>query len=395
MTTSGSKQGAQRDLVRRVGMSGNYWYAVEQEKNLKQGRVIEVTFWKTSIALYRGQDGIVHALENRCAHRHVRLSKGQVEGNTLTCAYHGWTYDGCGTCVRISHELGKSRSKMPDIRIRAYPVRCKYGLIWLFPGNPALAGVVPLPSFPVLDGPRPWPFVPIDMTIKAHFSMVVENVCDFNHAYLHRKYKPFWNPHARAMWREADTIYIDYDTNLGQGQAARLGTEHGGKHLNRIRVWYQYPYQGSDLQGKYFHWLYMLPIDEQTTRCFFYFVFGPMEIPYIRLNIPFVMRKPLLHLFNRMYLKPLLGQDKWVLEEEQQAHQFHAGKPSYEFNPLVRPFQKLTIEKWAEYMGSERARMAAASSARERRSTPGAGLTQADIEAETLDEGEGLSEGTS
>ena len=290
MTIPGSKRATRHDLVRQVGMSGNYWYVVEQEKHLPRGQATEVTFWKTSIALYRGQDGIVRALENRCAHRHLRLSEGQVEENALTCAYHGWTYNGDGKCVRISHELGKARSTMPDICLRSYPVRCKYGLIWLFPGNPALADSVPLPSFPVLDGPRPWPFVPIDMTIQAHFSMVVENVCDFNHAYLHRKYKPFWNPHARAMWRDDDTIYIDYDTHLGQGQAARVASEDTGKHLNFIRIWYQYPYQGSDLQGKYFHWLYMLPIDEQTTRCFFYFVFGPMEIPYVRLNVPFVLR---------------------------------------------------------------------------------------------------------
>ena len=395
MATPGSQRPAPRDLVRRVGMSGNYWYAVEQEKNLKPGQAIEVTFWKTSMALYRGADGVVHALENRCAHRHLRLSEGQVEGTSLTCAYHGWQYDGSGACVSISHDLGKTHGKMPDIRIRSYPVRCKYGLIWLFPGNPALAHAIPLPSFPVLDGPQPWPCVPIDMTIKAHFSMVVENVCDFNHAYLHRQYKPFWNSRARAMWREEDTIYIDYDTHLGQGPAARVASERQGEHLDGIRVWYQYPYQGSDLQGKYFHWLYMLPIDEQTTRCFFYFVFGPMEIPYVRLNIPFRIRKPLLRLFNRLYLKPLLGQDQWALEEEQRAYQLHAGKPSYEFNPLVRTLQQLTIAKWAEYTASERARIASIPGARERLTTLGAGLTRAEMATRTLPEAAVPPEGAS
>ncbi len=164
MVISDAEKERRHNLVRKIGMSGNYWYAVEQESNLKRGQAIEVTFWKTSIALYRGQDGSVRALENRCAHRHLRLSEGQVEGNELTCAYHGWSYDGCGKCVNISHELGKASGRMPDIRIRSYPTRCKYGLIWLFPGDPALAGSVPLPSFPMLDELRPWPYVPIDMT---------------------------------------------------------------------------------------------------------------------------------------------------------------------------------------------------------------------------------------
>ena len=174
-----------------MGLSGNYWYAVEQAKNLKKKQICEVVFWKTSIALFRDETGQANAIENRCAHRQLRLTElGHVEGDRVVCGYHGWSYNGCGQCVAISHDLGSTK-RLPKIQIRHFPVREKYGLIWLFPGDPALADTTPLPAIPMLEGENPWPFTPVDLTIRAHHSMVIENVCDFNHEYLHRKYSPF------------------------------------------------------------------------------------------------------------------------------------------------------------------------------------------------------------
>src|SRR6187551_1681572 len=85
--------------VRQCGLSGNYWYAVELSKNVRKGQVVEVTWWKTSIAVYRDESGSVSALENRCAHRQMPPSGGRVEGTRLVCQYHGWKYEGSGRCV--------------------------------------------------------------------------------------------------------------------------------------------------------------------------------------------------------------------------------------------------------------------------------------------------------
>ena len=68
-----------RQKVRSVGLDPNYWYAVEQSANLANGQVIETKFWGRSIAVYRGSDGVARGLENRCAHRNIKLSEGKVE----------------------------------------------------------------------------------------------------------------------------------------------------------------------------------------------------------------------------------------------------------------------------------------------------------------------------
>src|SRR5579863_9691909 len=82
-----------RQKVRAAGMNPDYWYAVEWDKNLARGKVIEVRFWGQSIALYRDEMGVAHAVENRCAHRQLKLSVGEVKGCNLVCTYHGWEYD--------------------------------------------------------------------------------------------------------------------------------------------------------------------------------------------------------------------------------------------------------------------------------------------------------------
>lgn len=368
-----------RVKARQAGPNGNYWYAVELEKNLKKGEVQEVSFWGTSIALYRGESGEFYALANRCAHRHIRLTIGHVDKDCLTCIYHGWRYAGDGECVEIAHEIGPGRKPFPRIEIRAYPVQVKYGLVWLFPGDPELADAIPLPSIPVLDDERPWPFVPLDLTFKAHFSMVIENGCDFYHAYLHRKYKPFTESHLESYGREEDSIQLAYTSKQGEGWLARLGTPKGGKDLNSMDLWYQYPYQGSDMDGNYIQWLFVLPIDQRTTRCFYLFLWGPMVVPGLGIDVPFTVRRPILRLINSVYLRPLLLEDQVALEEEQQAVERELDHPSVELNPIIRTFQELTVEKWEEYLDTERRRMAQFPRLRQRLSAIGAGLRPADL----------------
>lgn len=371
---------SRRERVRKVGQSGNYWYAVELSKNLKKGKSKEVTFWKTSIAIFRGEDGKVRALENRCAHRQLRLTTGIVEKNTLICQYHGWTYDGHGRCVEISHDIGNKKSgRIPDIRVNHYPVLEKYGLIWLFPGDPEKAKSVPLPAIPQLEQKQPWKFIPIDITIKAHFSMVLENVCDFNHAFLHRKKRPFTDPHLIGHKREGDTITMEYKTDLSQSRVVKVAGEKQGKGFDRMTLWYKYPYQASNISDKYLHWLFMVPIDEKTTRCFFIFLFGSLEVPVIRRQIPRFLRKPLIYLINKFYVIPLLDEDLWALEEEQIAHDKHSEEHQYEFSPIIKDFQVMSLEKWDEYVENESRRELTQREDKKRFIFPGAGLTLADL----------------
>lgn len=84
------------------------------------------------LVLYREPDGAVAVLEDRCAHRSMPLSLGRIaDGGRLVCPYHGLAYDGTGACVQVPGQDEPGR-----IRIRAYPVEERAGVVFVWMGRP-------------------------------------------------------------------------------------------------------------------------------------------------------------------------------------------------------------------------------------------------------------------
>ncbi len=341
-----------RQKARAAGMNPDYWYPAAWDKELQRGQLQEVTFWKQSILVFRGQDGVISAMENRCAHRQLKLSEGHVEGCQVVCPYHGWQYDGSGRCVKIPHEL--FGNKQPSFAIKSFPVQVKHGLIWIFPGDATLASERKIPEIPELEGPDPWGLIPIDFTVKGHHSMVIDNVTDFTHAYLHRKYKPFWDAKLTRLESKGDLVELEYDTEVGGGGLTAHFVNRVNANTNRIKLGYEYPYQRSQTDEQIKHWCFVLPIDEQTTRAIFLFYFAHelVKIPGLgALRLPgWFLRQVIMPLAKRFQVSPLIDEDAWAVDLEQQGYNAHFDRPIAELNPAVHEFQELTIRKWEEHL---------------------------------------------
>src|ERR1700688_2948397 len=121
--------------LRRVGAHPDYWYPVAWSEELRWGKTLGRRFAGLPIVLYRGKSGQVFALEDRCAHRQVPLHLGVVIGDELKCHYHGWTYNCSGQCVNVPYQRP---DRLPN-GVKSYPAREVDGLIFIFPGDPALA----------------------------------------------------------------------------------------------------------------------------------------------------------------------------------------------------------------------------------------------------------------
>lgn len=337
-----------RQRARAAGLSPDYWYPVAYDRAVRSGQVTEVTFWNRSFALFRGADGRLAALENRCAHRQLKLSLGEVQGCNLVCRYHGWTYDPGGRVVEIPHDLfGRP---MPSFKVGSLPVQVRYGLIWLFPGDPALAEQRRIPDIPELEGKDRWACVPLDFTWRAHHSMIIDNVSDFTHASLHRRYRPFVGAKLTRLEAEGDHVLLAYETQVGRGRISGLFVDRKRVNTNAITLCYEYPYQWSNTGDKIKHWLFVLPIDERTTRAFFLFYFESLQVPLVGVRIPRWVMTPVLGIANRILIGPLLGEDGWAVEAEQKGYETHFNAPLAELNPAVGLFQDLTIRKWEEHL---------------------------------------------
>jgi nitrite reductase (NADH) small subunit len=60
--------------------------------DLGPGRGVELSLAGKPVALFN-VDGAFHAISNTCLHRGGPLGQGFVEGQTVTCPWHAWTFD--------------------------------------------------------------------------------------------------------------------------------------------------------------------------------------------------------------------------------------------------------------------------------------------------------------
>lgn len=111
----------------------NFWYPAEESKNLTD-QPLKVQMLGLWFVLWRDGDGRARCVHNTCTHRGGSLGDGKVVGDCIQCPYHGWKFNGDGSCARIP-SLGP-RAKIPArARIDAYPVEERYGLIFVFLGD--------------------------------------------------------------------------------------------------------------------------------------------------------------------------------------------------------------------------------------------------------------------
>lgn len=96
------------------------WWAVARSEEVTAAKPINVDIGEQPVVLWRDQQGVPYALEDRCPHRRAPLSLGCVLGNgMIQCGYHGWTYDGETGHLKDIPNL-KSDAKFPSL-YRAIP----------------------------------------------------------------------------------------------------------------------------------------------------------------------------------------------------------------------------------------------------------------------------------
>jgi len=160
----------------------NCWYVASLSREVgRQPRAVRLL--DEPVVLYRRQDGSPVALEDACPHRKLPLSMGRIKGDAIECGYHGLTFDGCGTCIDAP-----TQERIPAMaKVRSYPVRDRYGLLWIWMGQPELAEHTPVLQIDKHDHPD-WHMTAGDsLSCKCHYLWLVDNLLDPSHvAWVHR-----------------------------------------------------------------------------------------------------------------------------------------------------------------------------------------------------------------
>jgi renierapurpurin 18,18'-hydroxylase len=327
--------------LRRIGAHPDHWYPVAWSEELQRGKTFAAQFAGEPIVLVRPNVGPLFALEDRCAHRQVPLSKGTVDGCTLRCCYHGWRYDASGRCVDVPYLTGK----LPN-GVRRYPIAERDGVIFVWPGRSSPSEPSAELGAAAMSGYRTRRFGSV---VNCHYSFMHENLMDMNHQFLHRKTSGKVTPRllgkrAGEGWIELDYSFRRPDQKPPIGEALIVGRLRGEsarpRDLMTIRT--DYPYQTLRLwtsgELPVLHvWLGYTPVDADQRRNRTFIV---LSVRRPRLPGVLELASPFLTWFtNRVF-----EEDRAIVEMEQRAWDAQGADWNQEVFPAIRELRALLAQ---------------------------------------------------
>ncbi len=160
----------------------NTWYVACSVAELEAlgDKPLGRTICNEKMAIFRGVDGQVAAVEDFCPHRGAPMSLGKACKNGLRCGYHGLEMGADGKTV---HMPGQRVRGFPTVK--AFAVVERYGFVWVWPGDQTQADVAQMPVFEFFDNPA-WAYGGGLYHVKADYRLMIDNLMDLTHeTYVH------------------------------------------------------------------------------------------------------------------------------------------------------------------------------------------------------------------
>jgi nitrite reductase/ring-hydroxylating ferredoxin subunit len=160
------------------------WFSVGSSSAMAPGQLMTRKFFGHEVVIFRSQTGQVSVVDAYCPHMGAHFAHGgTVEGEHLRCPFHGFEFDGQGTC----HKTGYGTKPPSDARLFVWPSIEINGFILVWHASD---GREPDWHVPALPGEgRYLPMHVKTWTLKAHPQETTENSVDLGHLTVVHGYK--------------------------------------------------------------------------------------------------------------------------------------------------------------------------------------------------------------
>lgn len=115
----------ERRVFNRPFVLTESWYPVCLSKKIPKTSSRSFTLLHQRFVIWRDENGQLHASDAFCPHMGADLGNGNVVNGNLQCYFHHWTFNGEGKCLNHGHKK----------LLNVYPIKEKYGFIWIYPGE--------------------------------------------------------------------------------------------------------------------------------------------------------------------------------------------------------------------------------------------------------------------
>jgi phenylpropionate dioxygenase-like ring-hydroxylating dioxygenase large terminal subunit len=196
----------------------DFWYIIAESRELPSRKVLARQVLDENLALFRNDQGLAVALQDRCRHRAAPLSKGNVVGGALVCPYHGWKYSTQGQVEAVPSE-GENFRKVASRCTPSYETREQDGYIYVRLNKTPTTEVEPFRMR--RHGEKGWHTVRVINAFENSVTNCIENFIDIPHTvYVHpgifRKERR--QPIDVLISRKGGAVRAEYrneNTNLG------------------------------------------------------------------------------------------------------------------------------------------------------------------------------------
>ncbi|OAY72490.1 pheophorbide a oxygenase, chloroplastic [Ananas comosus] len=174
----------------------DHWYPVSLIEDLDPDRPTPFQLLNRDLVLWRGPNSDQWvAFDDRCPHRLAPLSEGRIdESGCLQCSYHGWSFNGTGSCVLIPQAAAEGPEaravRSPRACVTRFPTLVSQGLLFVWPdenGWEKAAASKP-PMLPEEFDDPSFSTVTIQRDLFYGYDTLMENVSDPSHIdFAHHK----------------------------------------------------------------------------------------------------------------------------------------------------------------------------------------------------------------
>ena len=168
------------------------WYPVFYIEDLDKTKPAKFTLLERDLVIWWDRHSNEwKAFDDRCPHRLVPLSEGRIaEDGLLECPYHGWAFQGDGSCDRIPQQPENGTAHLSQRAcVKSLPTTERQGLLFVYAGKPENAPHVKVPIVePLETDTEKWTLFGTFRDLPYDAITLLENVLDASHLpFTHHK----------------------------------------------------------------------------------------------------------------------------------------------------------------------------------------------------------------
>lgn len=158
------------------------WYAIEYSSQLAVGEVKPLHYFGRELVLFRTESGEARVLDAYCPHLGAHLGHGgSVKGESISCPFHGWEFNGAGKCTEIPYAKRMPPKVDGKQAIGSYPIEETNQMIWAWYHPQNVAPLFEMETVEEFHSDQWLPMDTFDWTINTIPQETGENAADIAH----------------------------------------------------------------------------------------------------------------------------------------------------------------------------------------------------------------------